>query len=232
MERHFEITMDAKQQAAERAVDFIEDGMTVGLGTGSTASFAIHKIGERVKNGLKIRAIPTSEKAEKLAVDLKIPLAAFPQIDYIDITIDGADEVDKKGNLIKGGGGALLREKIVAFNSRRLIIVVDESKQVQQLGRFRLPIEILPFGASATLKQIEKLGCQPQIRKESGKPFTTDNGNLIADCSFYPIKDPALLNMQLHTIPGVVETGLFLHNMVNTIITGLYSGKVMIRKME
>jgi ribose 5-phosphate isomerase A len=218
--------MNAKRIAAERAVEEIRDGMIVGLGTGSTAYWAIQKIGERVQQGLQIQAVATSTKSEEQAKQLHIPIVAFSDIAHIDITIDGADEVDENKNLIKGGGGALLREKIIASNSQQLYIVVDESKLVQHLGRFRLPVEIVPFAYELTLKNIQALGGQPIIRNISGKDFITDNGNLIADCNFYPIHDPAALNTQLHLIPGVVETGLFLHHMVHSIIVGNVDGSV------
>lgn len=226
------LTMDPKRNAAEKAVELVKEGMVVGLGSGSTATWAIRKLGERVQQGLKIRTIATSLASEQLAMELRIPMVPFSQVPYIDLTIDGADEVDKRGNLIKGGGGALLREKIVAYNSKKLVIVVDQSKQVEDLGRFPLPVEVLPFGAEATLRQIAALGGQAIIRKASKADYLTDNGNLIADCHFYPIADPAILNVQLHLIPGVVETGLFMNGMVKTIITGLESGKVLIREMS
>lgn len=216
--------MNAKKIAAERAVEEIKDGMIVGLGTGSTAYWAIQKIGEKVQQGLQIQAVATSTKSEEQARQLHIPIVSFSDITHIDITIDGADEVDENKNLIKGGGGALLREKIIASNSRQLYIVVDESKLVQRLGHFRLPVEIIPFAHELTLKKIQALGGNPIIRNISGKDFITDNGNLIADCNFYPIKDPATLNMQLHLIPGVVETGLFLHAMVHAVIVGYEKG--------
>ena len=221
--------MNAKKIAAEQAVEEIKDGMTVGLGTGSTAYWAIEKIGEKVRQGWQIQAIATSAKSEEQAKQLHIPIASFADITHIDITIDGADEVDENKNLIKGGGGALLREKIIASNSHKLYIVVDESKLVKQLGRFRLPVEIVPFAHELTLKKIQSLGGQPIIRNVSGKSFITDNGNLIADCDFYPVTDPSALNMQLHMIPGVVETGLFLHSMVHSVIVGYEDGKVEVR---
>jgi ribose 5-phosphate isomerase A len=231
-ENEIKFTMDAKRNAAEKAVELVKDGMVVGLGTGSTATWAIRKIGERVQQGLKIRTIATSQASEQLAMQLRIPMVPFSQVPFIDLTIDGADEVDKKGNLIKGGGGALLREKIVAYNSRKLVIVVDDSKQVESLGRFPLPVEILPFGADATLRQIAALGGQAIVRKASKGAYLTDNGNLVADCHFYPITDPAILNVQLHLIPGVIETGLFMNAMVRTIITGLETGKVVVRELS
>jgi ribose 5-phosphate isomerase A len=217
--------MNAKKTAAEKAAAEIKDGMVVGLGTGSTAYWAIQTIGEKVKQGLKIPAVATSEQSEKLARELGIPIVSFTNIQSIDVTIDGADEADKNGNLIKGGGGALLREKIIAANSKQFIVVVDETKLVDQLGRFLLPVEIVPFAFELTLQKIKELGGQPQIRKKEGKDFITDNGNVIADCHFYPITDVEGLNSQLHMIPGVVETGLFLHTMVSAIVVGYESGQ-------
>lgn len=171
--------MEAKRVAAEKAVEYVADGMTVGLGTGSTTAYAIHKLGEMVKQGLKIKAVATSTRSETLAKELGIQLVAFADIDQIDLTIDGADEVDPEWNLIKGGGGALLREKIVAAASRRLIIIVDESKVVQRLGLFPLPVEVVPFGWELTMRKLADLGYNPRLRTENGKPYVTDNGNYI-----------------------------------------------------
>jgi ribose 5-phosphate isomerase A len=220
--------MNAKKIAAEKAVEEIKDGMTIGLGTGSTAYWAIQKIGERVKDGLKIQAVATSENSEQLARQLKITIASFDTLKEIDLTIDGADEVDRSNNLIKGGGGALLREKIIAFNSKRFLVVVDDSKLVEQLGKFLLPVEIVPFATALTLQQLTALGGNPQLRKKDGALFITDNGNFIADCQFFPINDPAALNHQLHQIPGVVETGLFGNKMVSGIYVGYENGEVRI----
>ena len=216
--------MDAKRAAAERAVAAIKDGMVVGLGTGSTAYWAIRKIAEKVEQGLQTKAVATSVQTERLARELQIPLADFSRLQAIDVAIDGADEVDKTGNLIKGGGGALLREKIVALNSKKFLVIVDESKLVDTLGKFPLPVEIVPFAAALTLQQLRKLGLDPVIRKAEKENFITDNGNLIADCHRYPIDDPAGLNTQLHAIAGVVETGLFVHTMVSTVIVGFQDG--------
>ena len=149
--------MDPKKVAAEKAVEYIESGMTVGLGTGSTAYWAIQKIGEKVREGLHIKAMPTSLATEKLARELNIPLLEYAEKGYLDIAIDGADEVDAQGNMIKGGGGALMREKIVAYNSRLFIVVAGESKLVEHLGKFPLPVEILSFGCELTLNRILRL---------------------------------------------------------------------------
>ena len=218
--------MNAKKIAAERAVEFIDNGMTVGLGTGSTAYYAIQRIGERIKEGLKIKAVCSSTATEALATQFDIPLSSFSEIKTIDITIDGADEMDRNHNLIKGGGGALLREKILASNSTKFIVIIDESKRVSVLGKFPLPVEIVPFAASLTVSRLQNLGCLAQIRQDNDKDYRTDNGNLIADCRFNEISDPAQLNMQLHLIPGVVETGLFLHTIVSSVIVGREDGTV------
>ena len=219
--------VDPKKIAAEDAVEYVKNGMTVGLGTGSTAYWAIQKLGEKVKHGLKIKAVATSEHSAKLATELKIPMASFDQLTQIDITIDGADEVDSNKDIIKGGGGALLREKIIAANSSKYFIVVDSSKLVTHLGNFPLPVEIVPFASALTIKKIEGLGCKANIRMEQGKPFVTDNGNLIVDCKFGLIEDPSTLNIQLHLIAGVVETGLFAE-MAPILIVGNSNGTVEI----
>lgn len=221
--------MNAKKLAAEKAVELIKDHMVVGLGTGSTASHAISKIGERIKQGLSIKAVATSVASEKLALEVNIPLLPLATIESVDIAIDGADEVDARGNLIKGGGGALLREKIVAFASRRFIVVVDQSKLADTLGNFPLPVEIVPFAPALALKQLRALGCEPSIRKKEGKEFVTDNGNLIIDCRFARIEDPASLDTAIKKIPGVVETGLFLNTMVSEVIVGYENGEVVTR---
>ncbi|WP_141501192.1 ribose-5-phosphate isomerase RpiA [Paenibacillus luteus] len=217
--------MESKRVAAERAVEFVTDGMIVGLGTGSTAFWAIRKIGQRVKEGLKIQAIATSTASEKLARELGIPLLSFAEIDTIDVTIDGADEVDSNWNLTKGGGGALLREKIVASVSKELIIIVDESKIVEELGSFPLPVEIIPFGYEMTLKQLHKLGAEPLLRKTDDQIYKTDNGNFIADCHFGKIANPEELHQALNLIPGVVDNGLFV-KLATHVIVGHKDGSV------
>lgn len=217
--------MDSKRIAAERAVEYVKDGMIVGLGTGSTAYWAIQKIGQRVKEGLHIHAIATSAASEELARELGIPLLSFADIDTIDVTIDGADEVDSHWNLTKGGGGALLREKIVASASKELIIIVDESKIVKQLGAFPLPVEIIPFGYEMTIKKLQKLGAEPVLRKTGDHVYKTDNGNCIADCRFGKIANPKELNQALNLITGVVDNGLFVE-MATHVIVGYMDGSV------
>lgn len=219
--------MISKKNAAEKAVELISDGMTVSLGSGSTATFAIRKIGELVKQGLNIRAVATSMKSEKLAKELHIPVYDPSTIDSIDIAIDGADEVDAAGNLIKGGGGSLLREKILAFASKRFHVVVDASKVVDQLGKkTALPVEIIPFAETLTLRHLRSMGGDPVIRKSGEKKFITDNGSLIADCRFGHITDPAWLDMRIKMIPGVIDTGLFSSRIVTSVFVGSDDGTV------
>ncbi len=218
--------VDAKRVVAEKAVSLVSQGMTIGLGSGSTANLAIEKLGERVRNGLVIKAVASSLKSERLARASGIDVVDPSQIQSIDLSLDGADEVDLKGNLLKGGGGSLLREKIVAFASRRFHVMVDESKLVQQLGRFPLAVEVIPFGVDLTLAHIRSLGCTPSLRTEGGKIFVTDNGNHIADCSFGTVADPAALDMKLKMIPGVVETGLFSFRIVTSVFVGYRNGEV------
>jgi ribose 5-phosphate isomerase A len=218
---------DPKRLAAEKAVEWVKDGMIVGLGTGSTAYWAIQKIGERIKEGLRIRAVASSENSAQLATGLGIPLVPFEEINKIDLTIDGADEVDADRNLIKGGGGALMREKIIASNSDTFIVVVDSSKSVPLLGQFPLPVEIVSFASNFTMQNIQRLGCSAKWRMSGDKMYITDNGNLILDCSFTVIRDPSTLNIQLHLIPGVVETGLFV-DMAPVVVIGHSNGQVKI----
>lgn len=201
---------ELKRKAAEKAVEFVEDGMTLGLGTGSTTFFAIEAIGSLVGKGYDLRGVPTSVASEEQARKCGIPLVSLDEVDGIDLTIDGADEVDGELNLIKGMGGALLREKIVAYASKQEIIIVDEAKLVKTLGtRSPLPIEVTRFGHALTARNIRSLGCVPEL-KGGDQPFISDNGNLIYNCRFERIDDPAALDRNLKSIPGVVETGLFL----------------------
>jgi ribose 5-phosphate isomerase A len=220
-------TLNAKRSAAEAAVEFIKDGMVVGLGTGSTIYFAIQQIGKKVKEGLKIHAIATSLQTESLAHEQSIPLTTFAQVGSIDLTIDGADEVDTHFNLIKGGGGALLREKIVATASKEFIVVADETKLVAQLGKYLLPVEVVPFGMEWTMQKLHQLGCYPTIRTANNKAFITDNGNNIIDCDFKCISQPLLLHNKINSIVGVVENGLFI-NMANKVIVGYFDGTVTV----
>jgi len=198
-----------KQRAAEAAVEYVKDGMIVGLGTGSTTEFAVKKLGERVRDGLAIRGIPTSDVTKVQAEEEGIPLIDFSETMYIDLTIDGADEIDVNLNMIKGGGAALLREKIVASASKEEIIIVSHEKFVKQLGSFPLPVEVIPFGWQIIFNQLETLGGSPDLRLKQGQPLLTDQGNYIIDCRFRQIIDAAQLEQRLNMIPGVVENGLF-----------------------
>lgn len=195
-----------KQNAAREAVKLIKDHQVVGLGTGSTAVFAIHEIAKRIQEGLTIQAIPTSDSTAALARELSIPLIDINSVPHIDITIDGADEFTKELHLIKGGGGALLKEKIVAARTLQEVIIADASKYVEKLGKFRLPVEVIPFATGYVLQELEKLNGRGEIR---GAPFITDEGNYIIDVDFKRIEDPVQLSAQLKSIIGVVEHGLF-----------------------
>lgn len=217
----------AKKVAGEKAAELIRPGMVVGLGTGSTAYWAIQKIGSMVKQGLVIRAIATSEASAQLARELGIPLTTFAETQHIDMDIDGADEVSETLDVIKGGGGALLREKIVAYHSRQLVIIADEHKYVPVLGKFPLAVEVIPFGWEATSVKLQSLGCKPQLRKKDEKIFITDNGNYIIDCAFGTIRDPGEINAAVDGIPGVVETGLFVQ-MAHTVVLGYEDGSTKI----
>lgn len=208
-----------KKLAAEEAVKWIKDGMVVGLGSGSTVNWMLEKLGEKVQQGLQITGIPSSKKTERLAKQLGIPLTDFSSVSRIDIAIDGADEVDRQFNLIKGGGGSLVREKIVDAHATEFIVIVDESKLVSTLGKFPLPVEVLPFGWELTARAIAELGCEPKIRERNGERFISDNGNYILDCQFNSIQNPQQLHEQLKQMTGVVETGLFVQ-MADRIIIG------------
>ncbi len=208
-----------KKLAGEKAAERVKDGMIVGLGTGSTVKYTILKLGEMISNGLDIIGIPTSKNTEKLAKSLGIKLASIDDYPEIDLTIDGADEVDPSLNLIKGGGGALLREKIVAHASKYEIIVVDERKLKEYLGEFPLPVEVVQFGWKRTKLCLEKLGCSATLRLRDGEPYITDNGNYILDCKFGTIKNPAELEKRIDEIPGVVEVGLFV-NLADEVYIG------------
>jgi ribose 5-phosphate isomerase A len=203
-----------KQKAAAYAVDFVKSGMVLGLGTGSTTRFALEDIGLRIQNGQLrgIVGIPSSLQTEKIAKDVGIPLTSFDKHQEIDLTIDGADEVDPQLNLIKGGGGALLREKILAQSSRRNIIIVDENKLSPQLGtHFSLPVEVIPFAWKPVADYVSSLGADVTLRKNNeGSAYTTDQNNFILDCNFGPISDPKELALKLSQRAGIVEHGLFL----------------------
>jgi len=202
-------TDEEKRLAAEAATEMVADGMTIGLGTGSTAAHAVRKLGARVRGGLRIRAVPTSKATAELARAEGIPLVDFAQVTALDLTLDGADEFDPALNLIKGGGGALFREKIVAAASAELVVFADSSKQVPVLGRFPLPVEVNPFGWQVAAKKLEALGAPVTLRMAGDAPFQTDNGGYILDCAFGKIPDPRALHEAVRAIVGVTECGLF-----------------------
>lgn len=214
-----------KRAAAERAAQLVTDGMRLGIGTGSTAAHFVAAIGERVRNGLKVVGVPTSEATREQAQREGIALATLDEIPELDLTVDGADELDDDLRLIKGGGGALLREKIVASASARMIVIADSSKRVSKLGKFPLPIEVVPFGLTATERAIAKLldslGMEGELRlrrAKDGGPYVTDGGHFILDAHLGRIDKPNVLASTLNNIPGVVEHGLFI---------GLASGAIL-----
>jgi ribose 5-phosphate isomerase A len=201
--------MNPKQLAGEKAVEFIKEGMKVGLGTGSTVYFTVLKLSEKVRKGFQIKAVCTSVATHKLAVSLNIPILSMEEVDQLDLTIDGADEIDPNGHGIKGRWGALLFEKIVAANSRQNIWVVDNSKIVDHLGKFPLPVEVIPFGYKQVVKKFVESGYNPEIKMEGKETFKTDSGNFIIQLNLGKIDDPVELDRSLKHIPGVVEHGLF-----------------------
>lgn len=228
--------MDARQmkiKAAEAALSYVEDGMRLGIGTGSTAEEFVRLLAEKVAGGLKVQGVPTSERTARLCVELGIPLKSLEELPELDLTIDGADEVDSHLRLIKGGGGALLREKIVAAASSRMIVIADETKVVETLGAFPLPIEINAFGLASTRIAIETLASrlgltgELKLRGTEDGPFTTDGGHLIFDASFGRIPDSETLANQLNAIPGVVEHGLFINMASLAIIAGPDGARAM-----
>lgn len=207
----------SKQKAGEYASRFVESGMTIGIGTGSTVFYFIHAIAQKIKEGLVIKAVPTSNQTAQLANELNIPLVDLNDVQQLDVTVDGADEIDPQLQLIKGGGGALLQEKIVAAASKKLIIIADESKLVQTLGKFPLPVEVITFAWKQTQQHIQKLGCNKIVlRTKDGKPIITDHLHYILDCYFENIAGQ--LHQQLNNIPGVVENGLFVNMATNAVV--------------
>lgn len=229
-EKEIDLRDQEKQLAARAAVKLVESGNIVGLGSGSTATHAIRFLAERVREGLKILGIPTSQKTKQLAEQLGIPLATLEEHPQIDIDIDGADEIDPQLNLIKGGGGALLREKVVASASRRFIVIAESEKQVQRLGKFPLPVEVIPFAIPVIKPRIESLGAQVSLRQYPyGNPYVTDEGHHILDCAFGEIAEASALAHKLRSIPGVVEHGLFV-GMAELAIVGRNGGVVEIRR--
>jgi ribose 5-phosphate isomerase A len=220
--------MNAKQRAGERAVELIEDGMTVGLGTGSTAYYMVERLGARVREeGLRVRGVPTSLRTEEQARRLGIPLATFAEVQTLDLAIDGADEIGPGLALVKGGGGALLREKLVASAARRFVVIADAGKKVEALGRFPLPVEVVQFAWEVTARRVaEAAGVEPELRRDgAGGVYVTDNGNFILDCRCGRIEDPARLERGLKLLPGVVESGLFV-GMTDLAIVADEGGRV------
>ncbi len=200
-----------KEAAARASLRFVKEGQVVGLGTGSTAAYFIKLLGEQVKSGLRIRGIPTSVRSRDMAIELGIPLITLDDCQEIDVTVDGADEVDPQLRLIKGGGGAMLREKIVASATKQMIVVADASKQVTRLGKFPLPVEVIRFAQPLVAKRVAKLGAEVQLRRDaSGSPYVTDENHHILDCRFGEMRDPDGLARELNGMPGVVEHGLFI----------------------
>lgn len=219
----------SKKQAAHRATEFVQDGQIVGLGTGSTTKFAIEGIADRVRNGLRITGIATSVATERMAQELGIPLANLNDVPAIDITIDGADEVDSSLNMIKGGGGALTREKLVALASSKRVIIVDDRKLVSTLGQsWPVPVEVLQFAWTRSALMLNALGCTAHLRKSGETPFETDNGNYILDCRFGLIRNPAEMEKSIKLVPGVVECGLFI-GVADVLIIG-FNDHVEIRE--
>ncbi|MGY4688618.1 ribose 5-phosphate isomerase A [Salibacterium sp. K-3] len=206
---HEKKTGGGKEAAGRRAVDFIEDGMTIGLGSGSTVYWMLKELSLRIKDGLRVQGIPSSTRTETWAQEWDIPLTGFHDTQTLDITIDGADEIDPGLQLLKGGGGSLVREKIVHHASKQVIIIADSGKLFSRLGTVPLPVEVVPFGWERTAARAGDLGCSPQLRHTNGGVFISDNGNYILDCTFPGIQEPAVLHDQLKAITGVVDTGLF-----------------------
>lgn len=222
---------DPKARSGRKAADLVEDGMTLGLGTGSTVHFVLLRLAERIREeGLRVRGVPTSLETERKAREWGIPLVELGAVEALDLAIDGADEIDPAFRMIKGGGGALLREKVVASLARRVVIVVGENKLVERLGStFALPVEVVPFALPSVQRAIARLGCTPRERQKEGRAYRTDNGNAILDCGFANgIQDAEALERRLRSIPGVVESGLFF-GLAHVLIVGRADGRVEVR---
>jgi len=217
---------EAKRAAAAKAIEgFLQDGMTIGLGSGTTSRFFVRILGERVKGGLRVIGVPSSKSTGELAQEVGVPLADLNDLEQLDLTIDGADEIDAQGRMIKGGGANLLWEKIVASASRKMVAIVDESKKVQKLGRFPLPIEVIPFAWRSTERHVQNLfkkagysDVRIDVRGGTEKPLITDSGHYLLDCHLQAIADPESLALDLNQIPGVVEHGLFLRIATNAAV--------------
>lgn len=229
----------AKYAAARRSVDFVENGMKLGLGTGSTAAWMVRCLAERIRNeGLKVTTVATSKRTADLARDLGVPVMALDDVRWLDLTIDGTDEFDPNLNLIKGGGAALLQEKIVATASDRMVVIADAAKEVAQLGAFPLPVEVIPFGWQTTKALIEEtlfsldvLNREVKVRLNRGKPLKTDGGNYILDLHLKRIGNPRQLALVLNQIPGVVENGLFI-DICDIVVIGNGDGRVTVRDIN
>lgn len=220
-----------KQRACQRAAQEVQDGMVLGLGTGSTVYYLLQELGRMVREGMRMTGVPTSVRTAELATQLAIPLTTLDDQPHLDLAIDGADEVDAHLNLVKGAGGALLREKIIAASAARFIVVVDDSKVVTQLGeRYPLPVEVVPFGHTPATRALEGLGARVTLRRGTdGQTWVSDNGNYILDCHFGPMPDPVALQQKLLAIPAVVDSGLFL-NMTEMAIVGQDEGVRLLRR--
>lgn len=215
--------MDMKKAAGDKAAEYVKDGMVLGLGTGSTAYHMVNAVGELVKNGMKLQAIPTSNATEKQARELGIPLLTIDEVDHIDLAIDGVDEIDPQFNAVKGGGGALYREKVVATLAKEVIWIMDESKLVDAIGAFHLPVEIAQYGSKQAMEKMAEYGFNPVLREKDGKTFVTDNGNFIADLHLGAPMNIENVKTKLAGIVGVLEHGLFL-NMCKRMIVGKADG--------
>ena len=219
-----------KQLACQRAAQEVQDGMVLGLGTGSTVYYFLQELGRMVREGVCITGVATSVQTAQLATQLAIPLTSLDDHPHLDLAVDGADEVDDHLNLIKGAGGALLREKIIAASAARFLVVVDERKLVHQLGaRYPVPVEVVPFGHIPATHALEGLGARVTLRRGAdGQTWISDNGNYILDCRFGPIADPVALQQQLLAIPAVIDSGLFI-GMTDTVLIGHAEG---VRRLE
>jgi ribose 5-phosphate isomerase A len=218
-----------KRLAAAKSLEYVQDGMCLGLGSGSTAAIMVEMLAERIRGGLRVRGVPSSEGTRRLALRLGIPLLSFDEVTELDLTIDGADQATPQLDLIKGGGGALLREKVVASLSRHVMIIVDSRKRTDRLGAFPLPVEVVRFAWRPLVERLRSLGTNPELRLTSREqPFVTDEGNYILDCDFGVIQDPQGLAAQLNALPGVMEHGLFV-NLADTLIVGTGDGVEVIQ---
>lgn len=218
-----------KKAAGEKAVAYIQDGMTLGLGSGSTVYWMLKQLGELVREGLNVKGVPSSRRTERWAQEFGIPLADFSTVKRIDLAIDGADEVDPAWQLTKGGGGSLVREKIVDAIADQFIVIVDETKMVESLGAFPIPVEVVPFGWEVTASRIAKLGTEPKLRIKEDTIFVSDNGNYILDCPFKEITNPRWLHEEFKAMVGVVETGLFI-DLADVVIVGKDKGTEIVER--